>query len=124
MQIRFLIPVVFVAMLAMNSCYYDKTDKLYPSTTCDTAKMSFNANIKSMMKTNCTDKGCHTSSNPNGSIELETFAGTKATVAGDKLMNALNYVSGGSKNMPPTGKISDCDLSKVQAWIKRGSPEN
>jgi len=114
---------VIVGIL-MNSCYYDKADKLYPSSTCDTVKINFNAHIKPIMTNNCLNQGCHTAANPNASIVLETHAGTQATIAGNKLINAMKYVAGGSKNMPPAGKLSDCDISKVEAWIKRGAPEN
>jgi hypothetical protein len=123
MKGSFLLTIVIVG-ISMNSCYYDKADKLYPSSTCDTVKMNFNTHIKPIMTNNCLNQGCHTSANPNGSIVLQTYAGTQATIAGDKLINALKYVSGGSKNMPPIGKLSDCDISKVEAWIKRGAPEN
>ena len=110
--------------LSFSSCYYDKADKLYPSTFCDTAKMTYTSNIKPILTNNCLNQGCHTTANPNGSIELETYSGTQSSIAGDKLINALKYISGGSKNMPPAGKISDCEVSKVEAWIKRGAPEN
>ena len=110
--------------ISINSCYYDKADKLYPSTACDTAKMIFTSNIKPIITNNCLNQGCHTTANPSASIILDNYSGTKATIAGAKLINALKYVTGGSKNMPPAGKISDCDISKVEAWIKRGAPEN
>lgn len=115
---------IAVIGFSLNSCYYDKSDKLYPSTTCDTAKMNFTSNIKPIITNNCLNQGCHTTANASASIILDNYTGTKATIAGDKLINALKYVTGGSKNMPPSGKISDCDISKVEAWIKRGAPEN
>ena len=115
---------IVILVISMNSCYYDKADKLYPSSTCDTAKMNFTSNIKPIISNNCLNQGCHTTANPSGSIVLDTYSGTQATIAGDKLINALKYITGGSKNMPPAGKISDCDISKVEAWIKRGAPEN
>ena len=120
----FLIFSILVLGISLNSCYYDKADKLYPSTTCDTAKMNFTNNIKPILTNNCLNQGCHTTANATASIILDTYAGTKETITGDKLINALKYLAGGSKNMPPAGKISDCDISKVEAWIKRGAPEN
>jgi hypothetical protein len=111
---------IVVLGISLNSCYYDKADKLYPSTTCDTAKMNFSNNIKPILTNNCLSQGCHTTANATASIILDTYAGTKETIVGDKLINALKYLAGGSKNMPPAGKISDCDISKVEAWIKRG----
>lgn len=120
-----LISICFIISFIITSCYYDKADKLYPNASaCDTAGMTFNAHVKPIIKTNCLDKGCHTTANPTGSIVLETYANVKASTASDKLINALKYTAGGSKNMPPTGKLSDCEIQRVDAWIKRGSPEN
>ena len=116
--------VLVVSIGFLNSCYYDKSDKLYPSNSCDTVKMTYTQNIKPIIQTNCLDKGCHTSSNASGSIELETYAGVNMVNINNALINSLKYVSGGSKNMPPTGKLSDCDIQKVEAWIRRGAPEN
>lgn len=115
---------IAVIGFSLNSCYYDKSDKLYPSTTCDTAKMNFTSNIKPILQTNCIDKGCHTNSNPSGSILLDTYSNVLLVTPNNVLLNSLKYLTGGSKNMPPTGKLSDCDISKVEAWIKRGAPEN
>ena len=42
----------------------------------------------------------------------------------DKLLNAIKYITGGNKNMPPTQKMADCDVNKIEAWIRRGAPEN
>ena len=115
---------IVVLGISLNSCYYDKADKLYPNSTCDTVKMIFSSNIKPILTNNCLNQGCHTTANPFASIVLDTYSGATATIAGNKLINALKYITGGSKNMPPAGKISDCDISKVEAWIKRGAPEN
>lgn len=112
-----------VLVLSLSSCYYDKGDKLYPNVVeCDTLKMTY-ASIKPILQSNCIDKGCHTTSANFGGVILENYSGTKASVTGEKLINALKYISGGTKNMPPTGKLSDCEINKVEAWIRRGTPE-
>jgi hypothetical protein len=123
-MLRRFIPIFFIPFL-FTACYYDKADKLYPDqAACDTAGMTYTAKIQPILKTNCLDKGCHTASNPNGAVNLESYTEVKKTVPGSKLLNTLKYIAGGSKNMPPTGKLSDCDVLKVEAWINRGTPEN
>lgn len=119
---------LFLIILSLsNGCYYDKADKLYPDTVCDTTEVLFSRDVLPILKVNCTDLGCHTSSNPNGSIELQNYTGVQNSVTGNKLMNALNqiYPSGSSKNMPPSGsKLNACDLNKIQVWINRGALDN
>lgn len=112
-------------LLGLNACYYDKADKLYPNAnTCDTSNMTFTKSVQPILKANCTDAGCHTVANANAGIELETYSGTMLVVPQDKLINAVKYIAGGSKNMPPTQKMTDCNINKIEAWIRRGSPEN
>ncbi len=112
-------------LLSLNACYYDKADKLYPNASaCDTGNMTFTKSVQPILKANCTDAGCHTVANANAGIELETYSGTMLVVPQDKLINAVKYLTGGSKNMPPTQKMTDCNINKIEAWIRRGSPEN
>ena len=112
-------------LLGLNACYYDKADKLYPNANaCDTSNTTFTKSVQPILKANCTDAGCHTVANANAGIELETYSGTILTVPQDKLINAVKYLAGGSKNMPPTQKMTDCNINKIEAWIRRGSPEN
>jgi len=109
----------------LSACYYDKADKLYPvAVSCDTANMRYSTHVAPLITINCLNLGCHTSGNPSGGINLQSYANVMAVIPGDKLINALQYKTGGSKNMPPTGKLSACDVSKVDAWIKRGYPNN
>jgi hypothetical protein len=112
-------------MLACASCYNDKGDKLYPNVVqCDTSGMKYSTNIQPIIQTNCLNQGCHTSGNPSGGFKFDSYDNLVLVIPGDKLLNALQYTAGGSKNMPPTGKMNDCDISKISAWIKRGYPNN
>ncbi len=114
-----------VLFLLLNGCYKDKADKLYPSVAgCDTTAISYASDIVPILSKNCLDAGCHTAANPSGAIQLNDYANTVLTVPNNRLINALKWTAGGSKNMPASGKINDCDINKVQAWINRGAKNN
>lgn len=122
-----LIVVLLFTMLSNSACKSDNAEQLNSKVTCDTTEVLFSRDVLPILKVNCTDLGCHTSSNPNGSIELQNYTGVQNSVTGNKLMNALNqiYPSGSSKNMPPSGsKLNACDLNKIQVWINRGALDN
>lgn len=120
---------LLIVSFGLTSCYYDKADKLYPSNggACDTTNSQYTSDVKPIIKTNCLDQGCHTSSNPSGLIVLETYSGVQSMVSGDRLMNAIKqtYPTGSTKNMPPAAnKISDCEINKIQSWINHGAQNN
>jgi hypothetical protein len=44
-------------------------------------------------------------------------------IYGSKLIHIINH-NGSIPDMPPSYLMSACEISKIQAWIKRNAPEN
>lgn len=108
-----------------SSCYYDNEDDLYPydpNTSCDTLNIVYNTDIKPILENNgCVS--CHSTAGPSGGVILDTYEQTKIVADNGRLFGSVNHDDGYSP-MPQGGnKLSDCDLSKIQAWINDGSPE-
>jgi hypothetical protein len=117
--------LVIGSSLLLYGCYHDRGDKLYPGTaSCDTSNVHYNTTIKPIITSNCLNQGCHTSGNPSGGFNFESYNGLISVIPGNRLVNAINYRTGGSKNMPPTGKLPDCEIRKIEAWIGHGFPND
>lgn len=109
-------------MFGFSSCYYDKGDKLYPATgTCDTAVVTYNSKIAPVLGEQCVS--CHNSGVISGNVRLDNFQEVSAAANSGKLLPAVKHQSGGSKNMPPGGKLSDCNILVIETWINRGLPQ-
>ena len=120
-----LLIVSILCVVCATSCKTDDAESLYPNKpTCDTVNMKYAADIQPIIQVNCLNKGCHTTGNPSGGYKYDNYNNFILTIPNDRLLNSLKYITGGSKNMPPTGKLSDCDISKVEAWIRSGYPNN
>ncbi len=120
-----LLSATVMANILLGGCYYDKADKLYPNAaSCDTAQITYSSHVRPIIAANCLNMGCHTSGNPSGGFNFETHQGLSSVLPNGRLSNAINYKAGGSKNMPPSGKMDDCTIKKVDAWIARGAPNN
>ncbi len=120
-----LLIVSMLLTVSFTACKTDSGEMLYPQKVgCDTSNIQYSTIVKPIIKTNCLDQGCHTSGNPSGGFQFETYNDFITVIPGDKLITSLKYLASPSKNMPPTGKLSDCDISKIEAWIKRGYPNN
>jgi hypothetical protein len=118
--------ILFICLLvSFTSCYYDQADYLYPNPApCDTTNITYTKDIKAILTRNCLNQGCHLAGSNFGGVILEDFTKTSEAISSDRLINSVKYSSGGAKNMPPTGKLSPCEIDKIDAWIKQGNPEN
>ena len=115
-----------IIMLSASSCYYDNNEELYPGqTTCDTVNVSFAKDIKPLIDAQCT--GCHNTQSATAGIALSTHAEILVYAKSGQLLGVLSWIAPytGSKQMPPSGpKWNDCNLSKLNSWIKKGAPNN
>lgn len=110
---------VMIALMAVNGCYYDKEDELYPNgpgSNCDTTQVTYAATIQPLIANRCAIPGCHVSGaqSPN----LSTYTGLVNNITRVQV-RALDL-----KTMPPTGPISSCDISIIRKWINQGTPNN
>jgi uncharacterized membrane protein len=120
----FLLAVII--MLSTSSCYYDNNEDLYPGqSTCDTVNVSFAKDIKPLIDAQCV--GCHNTQSPTAGISLSTHGEIQVYANSGKLFGVLSWTPPytGTKQMPPSGpKWSNCNLSKLNSWIKKGAPNN
>ncbi|MBK8724346.1 MAG: hypothetical protein IPL95_19495 [Saprospiraceae bacterium] len=106
----------FTLFISILSCKKETTNP------CFTTDMSFSKNIVAIYKSStCLTSGCHSS---NDLVPLETYSVTKFLVDQKKLLWAIKREAGFSP-MPKVGdKLSDCDISKIEAWINQGAKDN
>lgn len=120
---RLLIAISLLGLLAfsLNSCYKDNEEDLYGN-NCQTTNVSFNATIKPIFSANCVS--CHSGAGASAGIRLSNHAEVSAAVDGGRLLGAIRHQSGFSA-MPPSGpKLTDCQISQIEAWIAQGKPNN
>jgi hypothetical protein len=104
------------------SCYYDSEEDLYPNVTCDTTNVKYSVEIKAIINNNCI--GCHSAAANQGDIQLENHADVLKYANNGRLLGSIKHAA--TYVAMPTGapKLSDCNISKVEAWINAGSPNN
>ena len=88
---------------------------------CDTLAVKFATFVMPIVQNQCV--GCHGATNPSGGISLTNYTQIKASVQTGKFWGSIKQLVGYSK-MPVGGRLSDCELSKMDAWIKRGALNN
>jgi hypothetical protein len=87
--------------------------------TCDTTNITYTTFIKPLIQGKC--QGCHSGSNPQGGIDLSTYASAKPTATNGKLVSSITRATNW---MPKSGqKLDNCTITKVKAWVNAGAPQ-
>jgi hypothetical protein len=93
---------------------------------CDTIRpVGYTEQIEHAIRRNCL--GCHSGTNAGGGILLTDYASVKSAVESGKLIPAIRKT--GTKKMPPSYTLSECNINLFENWItdgyieKKGGPK-
>lgn len=89
---------------------------------CNTDGVTYSAYVKPLLQTYCT--GCHSPGGVYGTINLSAYSGVKDVAQSGKLYGAIAHQTGYSPMPQGGGKLGDCQIEKIKAWIDAGAPEN
>jgi hypothetical protein len=127
MKKNYLICLFFAAsaVVAVESCYFDKADVLYPDPNCMVTGITYTNFVAGIMNAQCATSGCHDAARAASGANLSTYATTKsyATASKAAFLGSMKHASGFS-NMPKGGsKLPTCTVNKIEAWIAAGMPQ-
>ncbi len=117
--------VLTFVLFAAVSCYYDKAELIYEvnSASCDTTAVKYSTDVVGILTGSC--YACHSGTAGAGAgIKLDTYAGIKTYVNNGKLKASITHSAGASAMPKGGGKLNDCSINKIVAWINNGSPNN
>lgn len=124
---------VLMLTLFFSSCYYDNVSELHPEVgltpDCDpdTSTVTYTKDIHPLLLINCgsDNSGCHKSATvENSGISLATYTDVSGIIPSQLLSSITHDDPGNVKPMPKDGgKLSDCKINKVRAWINQGYVE-
>ena len=121
--------VLSVLTSCLSSCYYDVDEELNPplvSNVCDTTASKFAADIQPILNSNCASSGCHTTVAIAGGYIFDNYNDVKSTIVNDsaRFIGSILQETGYSPMPKGGGKLSDCNISKIKAWISAGALNN
>jgi len=111
-------------IVSLNSCYYDNEHYLYSggNTECDTV-FTYSNRIKSITDANCAFSGCHTATNPAGSIPLTSYQEVRAGIEVVGMLCSIRQESGCSPMPKNRSQLSPCDIQAFEKWRDLGFPQ-
>ena len=112
----------FVLMLALNGCYYDVEEEIYPKTDCLTENITYSLDIVPVLQSNC--YVCHGQGINLGGITLEGYNSLKTYVDNGSFLGAIKHNAGYSPMPQGSPQILDCQIAKIEQWIQDGALNN
>jgi uncharacterized membrane protein len=115
-----IIGILFFFVLVLTSCYYDKEDLLYGSSTvdCNTISAKFSTDISPIIQTKCATTGCHNAAGAAGGVTLLNYTQVKASVG--RIQQRCLIL----KDMPPGNPLTQIEQDKLKCWIQGGALNN
>nr|MBS0037021.1 hypothetical protein [Saprospiraceae bacterium] len=114
---------LFLVLLTLiSACYYDVEEELYPNEICDTQEVSYSGFVKPVLEDNCLI--CHNSGSNMGNVTLEGIDNVRIYSANGRLLGAIKHEPGFSPMPQGNEKLSDCQITKIEAWINQGTMDN
>ena len=85
---------------------------------CDVTTVTYTGTIRPLVDNKCV--GCHSGSTPGAGLDFTTYAGIQAVALNGRMWGAINHAAGFSA-MPKGGKLSQCEIDKIEVWINEGA---
>lgn len=123
LKVCFAAVIIFIGVAV--SCTKQSEDVLKSQNTggvCDTTSMRFSADVLPILQANC--YRCHANGIVNGGVSLDGYSNVVIQVQNGNLVAAITHAPGVVPMPFDGGKLSDCSIAKIQAWINEGSPDN
>lgn len=119
-MIRHIFLAAGVLLLFFASCTKDKKPApVAPvASDCDSTKILFCNEIKSIINSNCATSGCHISGG-NGPGDFSTYSGIKEKADNGTLRLRVLEM----RNMPPSQPLSASDTTLISKWLSEGAKE-
>lgn len=123
-RVRTFFLLLMVTGVVLVSCSKQSEDVLkgQVTVTCDTVGMKYSANVLPILTANC--YSCHANGIVSGGVTLDGYSSVVKQVKNGNLVAAITHAAGVVPMPYNGGKLSDCDIAIIKAWINQGTPNN
>jgi hypothetical protein len=117
-KISILFMTILASVLLFSSCYRDSEEGLYRfvEAKCDTTNVTYSGTVSAIISANCLS--CHNTGSANSEFTNYNQVFAKA----DRIKGRITGLGGSI--MPQSGKMDNCSINKVVAWINKGALDN
>ncbi len=122
-----LLIILSIFAVAIQSCYYDNAEELYPAITdgCDTTNVTYSNNIQNIISSRC--YGCHSNtsySDYGGGVALEGYDNIKISADNGGLIGTITHNPDYTAMPKGSSKMDDCKINQIKTWVAQGAKNN
>lgn len=126
-----LFTLFFLTAITIIACSKSSEDTVDPdpnpgggNNNCDTTTMSYQNDIVPILSSNC--YACHgENSNASGmGIILEGYSNLQPKAVSGTLIGVITHANGFPAMPKDAGKLSECNINKIRAWVDAGAQNN
>ncbi len=115
-----MVPAFIAAIIVAGSCYYDKSELLYPGSTtevdCSIINAKFSANVLPLITSKCAIPTCH-----------DAASGRVTLISYDQIFAQKDRIYARAvveKTMPLSGPLLPAESNILKCWINNGAPND
>lgn len=116
--------MLLLLALSISSCANDSEDdfiEIVQGSEDPTATINYTDDIAPIIQNACV--GCHNSPPVNGAPSSYTNY-QQVSQGATRIFNRMSLQSGSPGAMPPSGRLPQATIDKIQEWIDEGLPED
>lgn len=112
---------IFLGVLFIFSCTNDVEEPF----DCEAENPTYNAHIRSIIITNCTDSNCHDANAPSDIKPLTNYTETKnyALDPSNSFLSSIKHLSGFQPMPDGEPMLEENDILRIECWIGNQCPE-
>ena len=113
---------LIVVCFIITSCTYDSRNENEISPCITTSTVSFQINVKPILDANCI--ACHSTEDAAGGLNYDSYEGVQVPANNGRLLGSIKHQAGFIPMPEFAPKLSDCDINKIEMWVKQGALNN
>lgn len=118
-----LVAICLLGMLMLPACTFDNEEELgIKPVTCDTNDVSYSQTVVPLLNGSYGCVGCHSGNGASAGVRLDSY--DEVVRWQDRMLGSIRHDAGFSRMPRGGGKMTDCEISQIEAWIGAGSPNN
>jgi hypothetical protein len=117
--------LILCATIIVTASCGDKEEEPEDPSVCNTDNLTYDNWAQDFINGNCATSGCHDANANMNAVpySMHTYETAKNAVDDGRIIGAINRDPGFNPMPKGEAMLSDCDISKMEAWISDGAPE-
>lgn len=116
------VSVVIALAIQISSCTFYNEEDYFPIDTCNVENITYSS-LTYIFTGICA--ACHSESfTYRENIKMDSYENVVSSISTGPVWKAINHEEGVRAMPNGLPKLSDCEISKIGAWINAGMPEN